>query len=130
MGHREHGFSLAELMVTLVVVGVVVSSISLLLVTIQRGQRETAYMEMATRAAQRQIEVLRNNQYNQLVPGLDLTFTDELPDTLPGPKSGVIVVTEPTPGLRRVDVTVTYTNGGQQKSVKLSSLIGVLGVTQ
>jgi prepilin-type N-terminal cleavage/methylation domain-containing protein len=130
MGRNERGFSLAELMITLVVVGIVIASVSLLITTIQRGQRETAYIEMATRAAQREIEVLRNNQYNQLEPGVDIDFTDDLPATLPGPKNGVVVVTEPTPGLRRVDVTVTYQSGGKQKSVELSSLIGVLGITQ
>lgn len=130
MGRNERGFSLAELMITLVVVGIVISSVALVLTTIQRGQRETAFLEAATRAAQRQIEVLRNNQYNQLQPGEDINFTDDLPATLPGPKSGIVEVTEPTPGLRRVDVTVTYQSGDHQKSVKLSSLIGVLGITQ
>jgi len=131
MGHqKQEGFSLAELMATLVVVGIVISSIALLFSTIQRTQRETAYIELATRAAQRQIEVMRNNQYNQLIPGVDISFTDELPDALPGPKSGVVVVTEPTPGLKRVDATVTYQSGGKQKSVKLSSLIGALGIAQ
>lgn len=130
MGRNERGFSLAELMITLVVVGIVISSVALVLTTIQRGQRETAFLEAATRAAQRQIEVLRNNQYNQLEPGQDITFTEDLPATLPSPKSGVVQVTEPTPGLRRVDVTVSYQSGGNQKSVKLSSLIGVLGITQ
>lgn len=130
MGHKERGFTLAELMVTIVVAGIVVSSVALLLSTIQRSQRETAFLETATRAAQRQIEVLRNNQYNQLTPGEDIDFTDELPASLPSPKSGVVEVSEPSAGLRRVDVTITYREGGRDRAVELSSLIGVLGITQ
>lgn len=131
MGHkREDGFTLVELLVTLLVVGVVVSSVAILLSTIQQGQRQTALLETATRAAQRQIEVLRNNQYGQLEPDQDIDFTDDLPATLPDPKTGTVEVSEPAPGLRRVDVTVTYREGGQDRSVELSSLIGVLGITQ
>lgn len=130
MGKKEQGFTLAELMITLIVVGIVVSSVAMLLGAIQRSQRQTAFTESATRAAQRQIEILRNNQFNQLTPGVDLNFTNDLPTNLPSPKSGVVVVSEPSSGLKRVDVTVTYQDGGQQRSVQLSSLIGVLGITQ
>ncbi len=130
MGKKEQGFTLAELMITLVVVGIVVSSVAMLLGAIQRSQRQTAYTESATRAAQRQIEILRNNQFNQLTPGVDISFTNDLPAILPPPKSGTVVVSEPSSGLKRVDVTVRYQDGGQQRTVQLSSLIGVLGITQ
>ncbi len=130
MRGKEQGFTLAELMITLVVVGIVVSSVALLLGSIQRSQRQTAFTESATRAAQRQIEIMRNNQFNQLVPGVDISFTNDLPVNLPSPKSGTVVVSEPSSGLKRVDVTVNYDDGGQQRTVQLSSLIGVLGITQ
>ncbi|HJQ09369.1 MAG TPA: type II secretion system protein [Candidatus Saccharimonadales bacterium] len=127
---NEQGFSLAELMVTMVVAAIVITSISSLFINIQRTQRRTGYLESATRAAQREIEVLRNRQYNQLTPGVDINFTNQLPDNLVAPRSGIVEVSEPTPGLRQVDVTVTYRDGNEQRTVKLSSLIGVLGITQ
>ena len=130
MLRKDAGFSLVELTVTIFVTAVVFMSISNLFLTIQRAQRQTSYLETATRAAQREIEVLRNNQYNQLTPGEDIDFTDDLPDELRSPRSGTVEVSEPIAGLRRVDVTVTYRDGGDQRKVKLSSLIGVLGITQ
>lgn len=126
----QQGFSLAELMVTIVVVGIVFTSIANLFLTIQKGQRETSFLETATRAAQREIEVLRNNQFNQLEPGEDIDFSADLPDYLPKPRTGTVEVSEPTSGLRRVDVTVTYREAGTTRTVKLSSLIGVIGITQ
>lgn len=130
MKRNEHGFTLVELMVTMIVAGIVITSISTMFLTIQRTQRRTAYLESATRAAQRQVEVLRNRQYNQLTPGVDIDFTSSLPDSLLAPRTGTVEVSEPTAGLRKVDITVTYRDGSDTRPVKLSSLIGVLGITQ
>ena len=130
MLRKDAGFSLVELTVTIFVTGVVFMSIANLFLTIQRAQRQTSYLETATRAGQREIEILRNNQYNQLTPGEDIDFTSDLPDELRPPRSGTVEVSEPIAGLRRVDVTVTYRDGSDQRTVKLSSLIGVLGITQ
>ena len=130
MTRTQAGFSLVELMVTIVVIGVVFSSVASMFLSVQRTQRLTGYIESATRAAQREIEVLRNNNYSQLTPGVDIDFTADLPDSLPAPRSGTVVVSEPTPGMRRVDVAVVYWDGSRQRTIKLSSLIGMLGITQ
>lgn len=128
--NNDKGFTLVELLVTIIVVGVVFSGLSSLFVSVQRAQVQTNYLESATRAAQRQIESLRNINYNNLIPGEDIDFSSDLPDTLPSNSTGNVVVSEPTAGLRRVDVTVSYEYGGETKDVELSSLIGVIGIVQ
>lgn len=130
MKRPEAGFTLTELMVTIVVVAVVVASASTMFLTIQRTQLRTANLESATRSALREIEVLRNQQYNQLEPGSTIDFTDDLPDQLREPRSGTIEISEPTSGLRQVDVTITYRDGNDERTLTFSSLIGVLGITQ
>lgn len=127
---NENGFTLVELLVTIILVGVVFSGLSSIFIGIQRAQVQTSYLESATYAAQRQIESLRNSSFNNLTPGVDIDFSDSLPDTLPGDSTGNVVVSEPQPGLRRVDVTVSYDYGGQSRDVQLSSLIGVIGIVQ
>ena len=97
---------------------------------LQQTQVQTNYLESATRAAQRQIESLRNSNFNNLTPGEDIDFSANLPDTLPSNSTGNVVVSEPSPGLRRVDVTVSYQYSGQVRDVELSSLIGVIGIVQ
>lgn len=127
---NPHGFTLVELLVTMLVIGIVFAGLSNIFIGIQRAQVETSYLESATRAAQRQIESLRNNNYNNLVPGEDIDFTASLPNNLPDGSSGNVIVSEPSPGLRRVDVTVNYTYANKQRNVELSSLIGVIGIVQ
>lgn len=123
------GFTLVELLVTIIVIGIVFTGLSSIFISIQRSQIKTSYLESANRAAQKEIESLRNNNYNNLIVGQDIDFTNNLVD-LPSGSTGTVEVTEPTPGLKRVDVTVSYSYEGQTKNVSLSSLIGIIGIVQ
>lgn len=126
----ESGFSLVELLAAIIVLGIVAGSITAIFGGIQRVQTATNYHETATRSAQREIEVLRNNNYGSLTPGVNIDFTSSLPSTLPNEKTGTVVVTEPVSGLRRVDVTVSYKHGEKTHNVRLSSMIGEIGISQ
>jgi hypothetical protein len=103
--------------------------LSSLFISIRNVQQQTSYVDAATRAAQREIETLRNDNYAALTPGQTINFTSQLPASLPH-ASGTVQVSQPTTDLRRVDVTVSYTGNGSPRSVVLSSLIGVIGITQ
>lgn len=126
----ENGFTLAELLISIAIIGIAGLGIASLFYTVQYTQRAARYHETATRAAQRQIEILRNSSYNSLPTGETISFTNDLPDTLPGDKSGTVQVSEPSAGLKRVDVKVVYYDNGRQREVELSSLIGVIGIAQ
>lgn len=84
----------------------------------------------STRAGEAKIESLRNSQYGNLETDSNIDFTDELPADLPEPKNGNVFVSEPEPGLKRVDVTISYGDGSATKTVKQSSLIGIIGIGQ
>jgi prepilin-type N-terminal cleavage/methylation domain-containing protein len=130
MKKRDDGFTIPELLVVMVIVGVLVIGIAAVFMSAQQTQARALLLDTATRAGQLQIESLRNYNYTNLVPGEDIVFTDELPDTLPNDRSGVVRVTEPEPGLKRIDVEITYTTQGRQERVALSSMIGILGIAQ
>lgn len=130
MKRDEGGFTLIELIVTIVVTGLIIIAITTLFITIERTQHRTQLLETATRAGEQQIEALRNNNYNSLTAGSTIDFTDDLPASLPSPRSGTVAVSEPTEGVKRVDVTVSYRDGSKTKDIKLSSLIGQLGIGQ
>lgn len=128
--HTVSGFTIVELIISIIVIGIVVTALSTLFLGIQRTQTQSNYKESATRAAQRQIESLRNSNYVSLVSGEQIDFSDELSPKLPNGSTGIVEVSEPSTGLKRVDVTVTYPDQGGTKKVMLSSLIGVIGITQ
>lgn len=126
----EAGFTLVELLVTMVVLGIIIASMAGLYWTLQITQVQSQHLDIANRAARTQIENLRNNGYNALTPGSTINFTSSLPSSLPNDKNGTVVVSQPASDLRRVDVTITYTDYGKQQRITLSSNIGIIGIGQ
>lgn len=127
---RQSGFGLVEIVIAIGLLGIVSIALTGMFRGILYIQSSAMYQKTATLAAQREIETLRNSNYNDLAAGSTITFTTDLPAELPKPKTGVAAVTEPVPGLKRVDITVTYRHAGQDKQVKVSSMIGIIGITQ
>lgn len=119
-----------ELMVALVILGITMTGIADLYYNMQAAQSQNQHYDLAVRAARTEIEVLRNNSYNSLTPGTPIDFTSSLPSALPPDRKGTVAVSQPTAGLRRVDVTITYTDFGQAENIELSSDIGVIGIGQ
>lgn len=128
--HKQKGFTIAEVMIAILITGFMAASLTTLFMSIQKVQAQASYVESANRAAQREIESLRNTTYNGLVVGQNINFTPLLTDNMPTNATGTVVVTEPIQGIKRVDVTVSYTYGGVTRNITLSSLIGVLGITK
>jgi type II secretory pathway pseudopilin PulG len=127
---QQAGFTIPELLVTIVFMGFAFIGITELYLNIQRIQEETAYVQIASHAAQTEIESLRNANYNSLTVGQNINFSSSLPTMLPGPRTGTVVVSQPMSGLIRVNVTVAYMDHGVSRNVELSSLIGVIGISQ
>ena len=129
MKKNDAGFTLVEIVVTILLFGIAAGSLSSIFISIRNVQVQTARYDMANRAAARQIESLRNNSYAELTAGQTINFTSELPTSLPS-RNGTAVISSPSDGLRRVDATVTYKSGSQTRTVTISSLIGEIGITQ
>ena len=127
---NNNGFTLVELMVTIVVLGIVITSLAGMYYIMQITQIKTLHYDLAVRAARTEIEDLRNNGYDSLTPGSTINFSSNLPALLPANKSGTVAVSEPMKGLRRVNVTVSYSEFHQTQNITLSSDIGVIGLGQ
>lgn len=127
---NEAGFTLIELLVTIIVLGIVITSLGGLYYIMQETEVRSQQFDLAVRAARNEIEDLRNNGYGSLTPGSTINFTSSLPSVLPANKQGTVAISQPTAGLRRVDVTVTYTSYNLPQTVELSSDIGIVGLGQ
>ncbi len=127
---QQHGFTLIEIVVTTALVGLIVISVANLFIMAGNTQRESQRLEMATRTGEKKIESLRNNHYNSLEAGTTRDFTGELPPELDTPRTATVDITEPEPGLRKLDVDITYTSGSDQERVDLTTVIGNVGISQ
>ncbi len=128
---ENKGFTLVEIAVTVAVIGMMMIALANLVIAIGGIQRQSERLTLASRIAEAKIEGLRNNHYNNLVnspPALD--FTNELPTDLPEPRSATVTVSEPSNGIKRLDVSISYTDGKLTKNVNLSGLIGNIGLSQ
>ncbi len=127
---QEAGFTLIEILITIIVLGLVITSLADMYYVIQTTETKSITYDSAVRAARTEIEDLRNNGYDTLTPGTTLTFTPTSSSNLPSNATGSVAISEPMYGLRRVDVTVSYVQYGQTINVELSSEIGIIGLGQ
>lgn len=128
--NHDAGFTLVELVVTILVLSIFVISLSSLFYSTQIIAVQNQHLDLAIEAARTEIEELRNNGYDSLTPGSNIVFTSSLPAQLPPNKVGSVVVSQPATGLIRVDVSIKYTDYGKSENVELSSDIGVIGIGQ
>ena len=125
------GFSIVEIVVATAVIGMMIIAMTNLLITVSSIQEQNDHLALASRQAEAKIESLRNSHYNSLPlspPAID--FSADLPAELPEPKSATVTVTEPSPGLKRLDVSITYHEVNRDKTVSLSALLGNIGLAQ
>lgn len=129
--NKSAGFTLVEIVVVTSVIGMMIIALTNLVIAIGGIQRQSERLTLASRIAESKIESLRNNHYNNLVnspPVVD--FTNELPANLPEPRSATVTVSEPSSGIKRLDVSISYSDGKLTKNVNLSGLIGNIGLSQ
>lgn len=127
----QSGFSIIEIAVALVVVSASIIALTNLFITTINLQRQTNRIDLATTIAEDKIESLRNNHYNSLAlspPAID--FTNELPDELPSPRSATVTVSEPSSGIKQLDVSITYEERSGPKTIALSTMLGNIGIGQ
>ena len=126
---NERGLTLIEMLITLVVFGIAIASLSTLYYEMQVSQVKTAHYELAVNAARTEIEDLRNNGYNSLSSSSPPAFPSSLLAGLPANAQGTVAVSNPMPSLKEVNVTITYSDYGQPQTVILSSDIGIIGIS-
>lgn len=126
---NDAGFTLVELLVTIFVSVILISSLSVITnnnVSIaQRGRDLTVVNSFA----ENKVEELRSKGYPTLANGTT-DITTSMPDELDTPRSGSIQVSDASTGLKLIVVTLSYTDAGVSRTQTYKTYIGELGVGQ
>lgn len=125
----QAGFTLVELLVAIAVGAVVTLSLTQVVTGYIHLSQRGRYLNMTNAYAEAKIEALRNQGYNAVAVGTT-NLAAELPSKLPPGKSGNMVVTQPSAGLKQVDLTLSYKDQGQDNTYTYRTYLGELGVGQ
>lgn len=129
--HRQ-GFTLVEQLVAATVMLVVFIAVTQAFIGIGIVNGRSDAQTEAVELMQQKLEVLRNTPYNDLAVGTT-DFSSEMEPFvgLQEPRSATVTVTEVTPStLKRVDISLSYTQSGRTRSVGTTTLIGLRGINR
>lgn len=126
---NESGFTLVELLVTILVSSILVGVLSTISSNnsfmAQRGRDLTVVNSFA----ENKVEELRSKGFSTLVNGTT-SLTSAMPNELQAPRSGSLVISDASTGLKLVVVALTYSDQGKPLTQTYKTYIGELGVGQ
>lgn len=124
-----NGFTIVELIVTIVIMGVIIPAVALALTNLTVVDYQARDLALANMIAQNKVETLRSAGYNSLSNGT-ISFSAQLPNTMGSPKSASYSISIPKTGVKQIDVSISYTEYKKSRSVAYRTYISELGVGQ
>lgn len=125
----QRGFTIIELLVVITIFGFAVPALAAGVNNLTVLNNRARDLALANLIAENKSEQLRNAGYNSLSTGT-VDFSGELPAELASPKSGSYTVTRPTAGLAEINISISYKDYSQIKTVNYKTIVGELGVGQ
>jgi len=127
--NRLSGFTVVELVVTIVAAGVIIPAVALALANIIGIDHRARDLTLASSVAQTETETLRSVGYNSLSHGTT-SFTSQLPAAMGNPKSANYTISTPETGVKQIDITISYSDYGASHTFTYRTYISELGVGQ
>jgi prepilin-type N-terminal cleavage/methylation domain-containing protein len=127
--NKQAGFTLVEVLVTIAVSAIVIATLSSVVTSFVHVAQRGRYLNLANSFVESEVEALRNGGYNSLTIGTT-SLTSSLPAQLPPGSTASMTVTNPSPGIKQIDISVAYKDQGQTNSYAYTTYIGELGVGQ
>ena len=127
--NSNRGFTIVELVIAIVVGGVIFATAGVAISNYSHLSGRGQNLVLANSFAEAKVESLRSISYS----GLSIGTTDisgELPAGLQAPKSASLEISEPTQGLKQVDISIAYSDQGANRSYSYRTYVGELGVGQ
>ena len=123
------GFTLVELLVTLVVCGLLIAAVNTAVVAQTSTSERARDMVIANAYAEGKFESVRSQGFLALSDGTT-SITNDLPNELKAPRSGSIVISTQSVSVKRVVLTLIYNDRGTARTYQYTTFVGELGVGQ
>jgi prepilin-type N-terminal cleavage/methylation domain-containing protein len=127
--HKQSGFTIVELVVTIVILALsvpVMASLVNLLSSLNDRARDMAQIHALT---EHKIEALRSMGFTTLTNGTT-NFTSELSSSIAAPRSATYTISSASSSVKQIDVSVSYNDHGTTRTLSYRTYIGELGVGQ
>lgn len=126
----QQGFSIVELLITLIVISVAFGAFMVTFTSIQGINKIALDVNAANQAGYAKLQEYENKDFTNLPstsPSGTLVqvedFTSSLNTTIVGPRSGIVYVNSISPTLKQVVVSVKFGTGTAQRDIEFASLI-------
>lgn len=129
LSERESGFTIVELIVSLVVGSLLVGAATLLSSAYYSLSARALSLTVANSFAENKVESLRSIGFLGLSDGTS-DISAELPAELKGPKSGSVQISAESTSVKKIEISITYNDQGAPRNYSYSTYIGELGVGQ
>ena len=117
----QGGFTLIEMMVAILLVGVGLMGLAALSTTVTRANVQSSGLTAASALAQERIESFQTQPYGSIASGSDTRLLDGVAFT----RSWTVTPDDPAPGLKTIAVTVSWATRGTTHSTRLSTIRGL-----
>lgn len=126
---EQSGFTVVELLLVIVVGSILVLSINTILTSHAYLSQRGRDLILANAYAELKMESLRSIGFLGLTDGTT-DITNELPSELSNSRKGTLVISNFSPSVKQVLITITYNEQGKSRTYSYKSYIGELGVGQ
>jgi prepilin-type N-terminal cleavage/methylation domain-containing protein len=127
--NKEKGFTVVELLVSMVVVVILVVGINSIYLTHLAQSHRVRNVILVNSFVENKVEALRSAGFLSISDGT-IDISNELPSDLNAPKSASLQISSPESGLKSALVSVTYSDNGTPRTYSYQTYVGELGVGQ
>jgi prepilin-type N-terminal cleavage/methylation domain-containing protein len=130
---QAQGFTLVELIITITLFATLVPSVVGFLDFLTQLNTTARTTASINAFVENKVETIRSAGYTATPVVSNQSITSELNTaaaSIPSPKSAVYTVSQLSPSVKQINISVTYNNKGTAKTVSYTTYLGELGVGQ
>lgn len=117
------GFTAVEVLISIVFAGIMILTVSMIYTTINKINGGSRDLILATEAAKSQIDKFRSMDFDLIPTGgtetapVEIDFTPDLPQSLPGPKSGTLKIATRSKTVKSVRAVVKFQGSSGERTI-------------